>query len=219
MPYMLARLVGLVPTSRTYSNRALELAVEVLHPDMPLLPMGEHWNPTIPQPLPVQHPPVQREPVARPKVKAYLGVGVNQGFRAPADAARQPPPPPRPPKVAGGAQGVAIVSILSYPLVGAMFPHASQLSRLLPLFLLRQWGLRPRMRFREGRFRLLFRQWGLCPHMRVNGRFRHIFPPVGSKGSQADLMELRTCFSPSQYGSLLRQPVLLPRSRLLKSLI
>ena len=92
-------------------NRALELAVEALHPDMPGLAMGEHWDPTVPPLLPIQHPPVQRDPVAKPKVKAYVRVGgANQGFRAPADAARQPPPPPLP-NVIGGAQGVRVASV------------------------------------------------------------------------------------------------------------
>ena len=113
-----------------------------------------------------------------------------------------------------------LLQFLFYLLVGAMFPHALQLSRLLPFLLLRQWGLHPRMRFRGGRFRPLFRLWGPCPRMRANGgMFRHIHPPVGSKGPQADLMVLHTCLSPRQCGSLLHQPVLLPRSRLLKSLV
>ena len=80
---------------------ALEHAVEALHPDMPLLPIGEHWDPVITPPQPIQLP------VARPKVKAYMmRPGVNQAIRTLADAARQPPPPPPPqqPKVSGGVR-------------------------------------------------------------------------------------------------------------------
>ena len=44
--------------------------------------------------------------------------GVNQGFRAPADAARQLPPPPHPPNVTGGAQGVRVASVPILPARG-----------------------------------------------------------------------------------------------------
>ena len=202
-------------------NRALELAVEALHPDTPLLAMGEHWNPTIPPPLPIQQPLVLRDSVARPKVKAYMRAGgVNQGLRAPADAARQLPPPPHPPKVAGGAQGVRVASVPILPARGSNVPARVAVVKTPPPPPPPPVGATPPHAVPGGRFRLLFRQWGRCPRMRANGgMFRHIHPPVGSKGPQADLMELRTCPSPRQYGSLLHQPVLLPRSRLLKSWI
>ena len=50
-----------------------------------------------------------------------------------------------------------LLQVLSPPIVGVTLPQAPQFSGILPLPLLRQWGLRPRMRFREDRFRLLFR--------------------------------------------------------------
>ena len=106
-------------------NRVLELAVEALHPACPGLAIGEHWDPTVPTPLPIQRPPVQRDPVAKPKVKAYVRVrGANRGFRAPADAARQPPPPPPPPppNVIGGAQGVRVASVPILPARGGNAP-------------------------------------------------------------------------------------------------
>ena len=106
-------------------NFALERAVEALHPDMPLLPIGEHWNPAIPPLQPVQQAQVQQEPVARPKVKAYMmRPGVNQAIRAPADAARQPPPPPPPQqlKVSGEVQVVGIASVPISPARGSYGP-------------------------------------------------------------------------------------------------
>ena len=90
---------------------------------MPLLAMGEHWDPTVPPLLPIQQPPVLRDPIAKPKVKAYMGVGgANRGLRAPADAARQPPPPPPPPNVIGGAPGVRVASVPILPARGGNVP-------------------------------------------------------------------------------------------------
>ena len=86
-------------------TQALENAVRALHPDLPLLPMGEHWNPLILQPRPLQQPtPTQ-------KVKAYvMRSGAtpkqNQVFRASGGIARQlPNTPPHQQQVGtGGAQ-------------------------------------------------------------------------------------------------------------------
>ena len=52
-----------------------------------------------------------------------------------------------------------LLQVLSPPLVGVTLPQAPYFYRILPLPLLRQWGLRPRKRFRGGRlFLLLLRQ-------------------------------------------------------------
>ena len=52
-----------------------------------------------------------------------------------------------------------MLQVLSPPLVGVTLPQAPQFSGILSLPLLRQWGLRPRKRFRGGRlFPLLLRQ-------------------------------------------------------------
>ena len=50
---------------RLEHTRALEQAVEALRPDMSLLPIGEHWNPAIAQPQPLQ------QPIVRQKAKAF----------------------------------------------------------------------------------------------------------------------------------------------------
>ena len=121
---------------RLEHNLALERAVEALHPDMPLLQIGEHWNPAIPQPQLIQQAQVPRDPVARPKVKAYMmRPGVNQALRAPADAVRQPPPPPPPPqqpKVPGGVQVVGIASVPISPARGSYGPARVAVVRTPP---------------------------------------------------------------------------------------
>ena len=71
------------------------------------------------RPPPILRPPVPRDPVAKPKVKAYMRVGgAKQGFRTPADAARQLLPPPLPPQVIGGAAGVRVAPVPILPARG-----------------------------------------------------------------------------------------------------
>ena len=198
MPYMYPRQVGHISAPRTQPRSGTRGGGSSPgHATAPGRRTLESCYTALPQPV--------RQPVARPKVKAYImRPGVNQAIRTPADAAWLPPPPPPPQqiKVSGGVQTVGIASVPislargSYgtarvsvvgtppppppPPVGATPPHAVPGGRLL-LLLLRQWGLRPRMRFRGGRFRdgcslLLLRQWGLRPRMRSRGgRFHLLF--------------------------------------------
>ena len=117
---------------RLEHTRALEQAVEALQPDLPLLPIGEHWNPAIAQPQPLQ------QPIARQKVKAFImRSGVNQAFRTSADAAWQlPPTPPHQRHVGtGGAQAVGFLPNPPPPPpppVGASPPHAVSGGNALP---------------------------------------------------------------------------------------
>ena len=147
-------------------DRAMEIAVEALKPDMPGLPMGGHWDPRVAPPPVAARPQVPHDPNVRPKVKAHMRVGGgNQVFRQPADA-RQLPPPPPPSQVAGGVAGVGVASVpisparggkapargavrpLAPPLpppLGAMPPHAGQ-GGAVPVSCTRQWAPRARKR-------------------------------------------------------------------------
>ena len=111
-------------------TRDLDLAVGALQPDMPLLPVGECWNPAIARPQPFQ------QPIVRQKVKAYVArPGAAQAFRAFADADRQlpHPPPRRPPVAIGGAQAVEIASGSVPPARGVYTPaNAAFLRDSLP---------------------------------------------------------------------------------------
>ena len=105
---------------RLEHTRDLELAVGALQPDMPLILVGECWNPAIARPKPFQ------QPIARQKVKAYV---------ARSGAARQfpPPPPRRPPVAIGGAQAVGIASGSVPPARGVYTPaNAAVLRNSLP---------------------------------------------------------------------------------------
>ena len=93
-------------------DRALEIAVEALDPDMPAPLMGSHWNPwAAPPPVPAR-PHVLPDPSVRPKVKAYVRRvgGASQVFRQILNTGNPPPPPP-PPHLGGGAAGVGVASI------------------------------------------------------------------------------------------------------------
>ena len=202
-------------------NRALELAVEALHPDMPGLAMGEHWDPMVPPPSPIQRPPVQCDPVAKPKVKAYVRVGgASQGFRTPADGARRPPPPP-PPQVVGGAQGVRVASVPILPARGGNASARVAVFKTPPPPPPPPVGATPPHAVQGGKVPSHVRtsSGGKAPACGSGGgMFRLMHPPVGSKGPQADLVELLTCLSPRQGGFLLYQLVL-PRGRFLMSWI
>ena len=132
---------------RLEHTRALEKAVGALQAELPLLPMGEHWNPLILQPRPLQQPtPTQ-------KVKAYVmrsgsTAKQNQVFKASGGIARQllntpphqqvgtggaqvfpnPRPPPLPPPVRAmpshAVPGGNALHPLPPPPVGAKPPHA-----------------------------------------------------------------------------------------------
>ena len=128
-------------------DRALEIAVEALDPDMPGLPMGEHWDLRAAPPPVAARPRVLHDPNVGPKVKPYVRVGgASQMFRQPVDTRHLPPPPP-PPQVDSGVAGVRVAPVPILPArggnapargavrpptphlpppVGAMPPHAGQ---------------------------------------------------------------------------------------------
>ena len=101
-------------------DRGLELATEALGPEMPELPVGEHWNPRAAPPPPA--PPPQA-PRVIPKVRAYVRVGgANQMFRPPADARQPHPPPPPPPQAIGRAVEVGVAPVPISPARGGNAP-------------------------------------------------------------------------------------------------
>ena len=101
-------------------DRALEIAVGALDPDMPGLPMGEHWDPRA-APPPVAARRVLHDPNARPRVKAYVRVGgTSQMFRQLVDTRHLPPPPPS--QVDSGVAGGRVASVPILPARGGNAP-------------------------------------------------------------------------------------------------
>lgn len=114
-----------------------------------------------------------------------------------------PPPPPPPSQVGGGAAGVSVASVPILPTRGGIAPARGAVRPPTPP-LPPPVGAMPPHAGQGGSFRLMHRQWGQCLRMRVRGcSFRLMHPPVGSKGPQADLMELHSCLSLSPCGFLL----------------